>query len=63
LEPQITIDTEKQSIEDGVEEIMTRLNEHDLLDERLDTEYSFSITREEEQDIAESLKNLGHLTE
>jgi adenylylsulfate kinase len=63
LNPEIIVDTEEQSIEDGVKHIMTRLEELGILDEHLDENYDFSITREEEQEISDRLKKLGYLDE
>jgi hypothetical protein len=40
---------------------MQQLEALGVLDERLDDDYSFSITRSEEQDITERLEDLGYL--
>jgi adenylylsulfate kinase len=61
--PDIVVDTETQSIDDGVEHVMAQLTERGLLDERLDSEYTFPITREEEADVTDRLKDLGYLEE
>ena len=63
LHPDIVVDTEKQSVQAGVERVVDELRERGLLDERLDDEYGFSITRAEEQDITERLEALGYLDE
>lgn len=63
LNPEIVVDTETQSIDDCVDEIMGQLGTLGVLDEQLDDEYSFSITRTEEQDITNRLKELGYLEE
>ncbi len=63
LHPDIVVDTEQQSVPAGVERIVDELGERGLLDERLDDEYGFSITRAEEQDITERLEALGYLDE
>jgi adenylylsulfate kinase len=63
LHPDIVVDTEQQSVPAGVERIVDELRERGLLDERLDDEYGFSITRAEEQDITERLEALGYLDE
>jgi adenylylsulfate kinase len=63
LHPDIVVDTEQQSVQAGVERIVDELRERGLLDERLDEEYGFSITRAEEQDITERLEALGYLDE
>lgn len=63
LNPDIVVDTEEQSIEEGVEHVLSELKEQGLMDERLDNEYNFPITREEEQKVTERLKDLGYLDE
>lgn len=63
LHPDIVVDTEQQSVQAGVERIVDELRERGLLDERLDDEYGFSITRAEEQNITERLEALGYLDE
>jgi adenylylsulfate kinase len=61
LNPDIVVDTEEQTIDEGVEHVLGKLKERGLLDERLDTEYNFPITRTEEQAVTERLKDLGYL--
>lgn len=61
LNPDIVVNTETQSIDDSVEHVLRRLEELGVLDERLDDEYGFSITREEERDVTERLEDLGQL--
>jgi len=61
LNPDIVVDTESQSIDDGVENVLTRLEELGITDERLDDEYTFSITREEEREVTDRLEDLGYL--
>jgi adenylylsulfate kinase len=61
LNPEIIVDTERQSIEEGVEHVLNELQSQGLLDERLDEEYDFPITRTEEQEITEKLEDLGYL--
>jgi len=61
LNPEIVVDTEEQSIDEGVEHVLNRLEELGVMDERLDDEYRFSITREEERDVTERLEDLGYL--
>jgi len=63
LNPEIIVDTEAQPIDDCVSEVMQQLETLGVLDERLDDDYSFSITRSEEQDITERLEDLGYLGE
>jgi len=61
LNPDIVVDTEDASIEAGVEHVMTRLEERGLLDERLGEEYNIPLTRQEETEITERLRDLDHL--
>lgn len=63
LNPDVVVDTEEQSIDDGVEHVLTELEERGLLDERLDDEYSFPITRAEEEEVTDRLSDLGYLDE
>ena len=63
LNPQIVVDTEDQSIEEGVEHVLSQLEAKGLLEEQLDDDYRFSITRSEEQEVTEQLKQLGYLGE
>lgn len=61
LAPDIVVDTEEQSIEEGVEHVLRKLKEGGLMEERLDEEYDFPITRTEEQEITKRLAELGYL--
>jgi adenylylsulfate kinase len=61
LNPDIVVDTEEQSVEDAVEHVLDQLQNLGVMDERLDEDYDFSITREEEQEITDRLKDLGYL--
>ena len=63
LKPEIVVDTEDQSIEAGVEHVLSQLEARGLLEGQLDDDYSFSITRSEEQELTEQLKELGYLEE
>jgi len=63
LNPDIVVDTETQSIDDGVKHVLEQLEARGLLDQRLDEEYSFPITRAEEQEVTDRLKDLGYLQE
>ena len=61
LNPEIVVETETQSIDECVNEVMSRLVTLGVLNEQLDDEYSFSITRTEERDIINRLEELGYL--
>jgi adenylylsulfate kinase len=61
LNPDIVVDTEEQSIEEGVEHVLRKLKERGLMDELLDEEYNFPITRTEEKEVTDRLKRLGYL--
>ena len=61
LHPDIVVDTENDSVEEGIEQVVTTLEERGLLDERLEEEYSVPITRQTEAEITERLRELDHL--
>jgi adenylylsulfate kinase len=61
LNPDIVVDTEEQSIDEGVKYVLRNLKEQGLMDEKLDDQYNFSITRTEEQKITDQLNDLGYL--
>ena len=61
LHPDIVVDTETTPVEDGVEQVLTGLEEQGLLDERLREEYNIPVTREEETEITDRLRKLDHL--
>lgn len=61
LNPDIVVDTEEQSIEEGVEHVLRKLKGRGLMDEQLDDEYNFPITRTEEQEVTDRLEDLGYL--
>jgi adenylylsulfate kinase len=63
LNPEIIVDTEEQSVEEGVNHVLSQLESQGLLEEQLDEDYSFSITRSEEQELTDRLKDLGYLGE
>lgn len=61
INPDIIVDTEQQTVDEGVEHILTQLGDLGYLDETLENEYDFAIRRSEEQEILDSLEDLGHL--
>lgn len=61
LNPEIVVNTEEQSIETGVENILQRLEELGVLDEQLNEDYDFSITREEESEVTDQLREFDYL--
>lgn len=61
LNPDVIVDTEQQSIEDSVDYVFSKLQAQGLLENYLDDEYDFSITRKEEQEVTDRLKDLGYL--
>ena len=63
LNPDIVVDSEGLSTEEGVDHVMARLDEMGILQEHLDEEYSFSLSRDEEPEIRERLEDLGYLDE
>jgi len=63
LNPEIVVDTEEYTIEEGVDHVLSKLESQGLLEEQLNDDYSFSITRSEEQELTDQLKDLGYLSE
>lgn len=63
LNPDIVVDTETQSIEDGVEHVLGELTEQGIMDEDIGSEYNFPITSKEEREVTERLRSLGYLDE
>ncbi len=63
LNPDIVVDSEDFSVEESVGHVMTRLDEMGVLQEHLDEGYSFSLSRDEEQEITDRLQELGYLDE
>lgn len=61
LDPEIVVDTEEMSTEEGTRYILERLNELGVTDEHLDDDYEFHISREEEKEITNQLEDLGYL--
>jgi adenylylsulfate kinase len=61
LNPEIVVDTEEQTEDEAVEHVLAQLEALGVLDERLDEEYGFSISRSEEQEVADRLEDLGQL--
>jgi adenylylsulfate kinase len=61
LNPDIVVDTEELAIEDGVEHVLNELTDRGLLEDRLDSEYTFPISHTEEQAVTERLKDLSYL--
>jgi len=61
LDPDVVVDTEGGTVGDGVEQVLDALEARGLLDEQLDSEYTFPITRTEEEAVTERLRDLGYL--
>jgi len=61
LNPEIVVNTERRSPEQAVEHIMSRLDDLDVLDKRIDEDYKFKITVSKERELVESLRELDHL--
>ena len=59
--PDILVDTEKLSVDESVEQVIGELRELGVLDEEPETDYSFDITRREEEEIKESLRDMGYI--
>lgn len=61
IDPDIIVDTEERSINNCINHIMSRIKQLGVLDGQLDEKYNFSITRKEEKEVTEELRNLGYL--
>lgn len=59
--PDITVDTEHNSVEDNVSDIFTQLETRSVLNADTQQNYSFDIDRSEEQAIKDRLATLGYL--
>jgi adenylylsulfate kinase len=61
LDPEIVVDTESMTVEEAAEYVLSRLEALGILDESLDDEYGFSISKHEETEIKDRLRRLGQL--
>jgi adenylylsulfate kinase len=61
--PDIVVDTEQQSIDEGVDHVIETLAEMGLLDDEPDADYGFDITRGQESVIKDRLSDLGYIDE
>jgi adenylyl-sulfate kinase len=59
--PEIIVDTEKQTITECVTHIKRQLAELGIVDDEAEGGYSFDLQRSEEQDIKNRLSDLGYL--
>lgn len=60
-DPDITVDTEENDVDECLNQILRQLENLELLEEELDSDYDFDIIESEEQDIKERLRDLGYL--
>jgi adenylyl-sulfate kinase len=58
---EVLVDTSEQSKEECVEAILEQLEELGILEQSLDDRYEFQITRSEESQIKEDLRDRGYL--
>ncbi len=61
LDPEIIVDTETQTVDESVDQIMSDLADLEVFGDDPAEEYSFSISRSEEHEIKERLSELGYL--
>lgn len=57
LNPEIVVDTETNSVDECVNQVISKLEELGVLDESLADEYEFSISRQEEREVTERLED------
>lgn len=62
-DPEIIVETDKDSIEDCKNQIMSQLKEMGLLDSLIEDDYGFELSVTEHQDIKEDLKQKGYLND
>jgi len=60
-DPDIVVDTEEESLTECVEHVLTRLDELAVVDEQLTDQYSFHISKSEEDVIKDRLSKKGFL--
>jgi adenylylsulfate kinase len=61
--PEIIVETDKNSIEECKNHIMSQLEEMDLLDSLVEDDYGFELSVTEHKNIKEDLKEKGYLDE
>jgi len=61
--PDITVDTENETLEENVEHIKKRLKDLGLIEEDTEGQYSFDISRTEEEKIKNRLQSLGYISD
>jgi adenylyl-sulfate kinase len=59
--PDIVVDTEKQTVEECVETIKSHIHERGLLDDVAEGEYEFDLKQSEEDEIKDRLSEMGHI--
>lgn len=60
--PDIVVNTERTSVEAGVDAVMDHLHERGILSQEASMEYRFDIDRNEEEEIIARLESLGYLS-
>lgn len=61
--PEIIVETDKNSVEDSKKHIMSQLEEMGLLDSLVEDDYGFELSVTEHKSIKEELKEKGYLDE
>ena len=61
--PEIIVDTDGMSIEQSVEHVKRSIHELNILDEAPASDYSFELSKSEEEEIKDHLVDLGYLDE
>ena len=59
--PDIVVDTEGQSADECVTHILRRIEELDVIDDETEGDYSFNLSRTEEDKIKDRLSDLGYI--
>jgi len=59
--PDIIVDTEEQSVDECIAHIMRRIEELGVVDDEAEGDYSFDLSRTEEDEIKDRLSALGYI--
>lgn len=59
--PDIVLDTESTEVDKNVEDLITHLEDEDILDGSTDIDYSFDLSKTDEAGIKSRLEDLGYL--
>lgn len=61
IDPDVIVDTESRSVDESVEHVISRLDELDVYQQDTEEKYGFGVTRSEEEEIVEKLRDRGYI--